>query len=142
MFFHANTIKRGQKMPNYDVHANHHFFMPNNLKKGQISRIWPQKCQPGNPGDGATHLAVEYDRLELGLYDVLCGVTCAQSYHTALISKICSYLMFYALGNITVLISKKCPCLGLASLFFHIFCGLIFLNKQYLIDMQTISNSL
>jgi len=111
-------------------------------KKGQISRIWPQKCQPGNPGDGATHLAVEYDRLELGLYDVLCGVTCAQSYHTVLISKICSYLMFYALGNITVLISKKCPCLGLASLFFHIFCGLIFLNKQYLIDMQTISNSL
>jgi len=26
MFFHANTIKKGQKMPNYDVHAKHHFF--------------------------------------------------------------------------------------------------------------------
>jgi len=31
MFFHANTIKKGQKMPNYDVHAKHHFFMPNHF---------------------------------------------------------------------------------------------------------------
>jgi len=34
MSFHANTIKKGQKMPNYDVHAKHHFFMPNHFKKG------------------------------------------------------------------------------------------------------------
>jgi len=39
-FFHANTIKKGQKMPNYDVHAKHNFFMPNHFKKGQIYRIW------------------------------------------------------------------------------------------------------
>jgi len=39
MFFHANPIKKGQKMPNYDVHAKRHFFMPNHVKKGQISGI-------------------------------------------------------------------------------------------------------
>jgi len=34
-----------------------------------------------------------------------------QSYHTALISKICPYfeVLYYVLANITVLISKKCP---------------------------------
>jgi len=26
--------KKAKKMPNYDVHAKHHFFMPNHLKKG------------------------------------------------------------------------------------------------------------
>jgi len=25
------------------------FFEPNNLKQGQISEIWPEKGQPGNP---------------------------------------------------------------------------------------------
>jgi len=49
--------------------------------------------------------------------------------------------MYYVLENITVLISKKCLYLGLASLFFLIFCGVIFLKKQYLIDIQTISIS-
>jgi len=42
-------------MPNYDVDAKHHFFMPNNFKKGQISGIWPKKCQPGNPGPILPH---------------------------------------------------------------------------------------
>jgi len=50
-------------MPNYDVHAKHHFFMPNHFKKGQISGIWPQKCQPGNPDTAA----------ELHLYFVIKG---------------------------------------------------------------------
>jgi len=39
MFFHANTIKNGQKMSNYDVHAKHHFVMPNHFKKGQIPNL-------------------------------------------------------------------------------------------------------
>jgi len=39
--FHANTIKKSQKMPNYDVHAKHHFFMPNHFEKGHISGTWP-----------------------------------------------------------------------------------------------------
>jgi len=37
----SNSSKKAKKMPNYDVHAKHHFFMPNNFKKGQISGIWP-----------------------------------------------------------------------------------------------------
>jgi len=43
-------------MPIYDVHAKHHFFKSNHFEKGQISGIWPQKCQPGNPGRGSLHL--------------------------------------------------------------------------------------
>ena len=43
--------KKAKSMPNYDVHAKHHFFMPNHFKKGQISGIRPWKCQPGNPGN-------------------------------------------------------------------------------------------
>jgi len=41
MFFHANTIKKAKKMPNYDIHAKHRFFMPNHFQKGQIFGIWP-----------------------------------------------------------------------------------------------------
>jgi len=33
--------KKAKKMPNYDVHAKRHFFMPNHFEKGQISGIWP-----------------------------------------------------------------------------------------------------
>jgi len=49
MYFHANTIKKGQKIPNDDVHAKHHFFMTNHFKKGQISGIWPQKMPTWQP---------------------------------------------------------------------------------------------
>jgi len=42
--------------------------------------------------------------------------------------------MYYVSEIITVLISKKCLYLGLASLFCLIFCVVIFSNKQYLID--------
>jgi len=31
--------KKAKKMPNYDVHAKHHIFMPNHFEKGQISGI-------------------------------------------------------------------------------------------------------
>ena len=48
-------------------------------------------------------------------------------------------LQYYVLENITVLISKKCPHLWLASLFFLIFCSVTFLNRQYLMDMHAIS---
>jgi len=41
-------------------------------------------------------------------------------------------LQYYVLENITVLISKKCPYLWLASLLCLIFCGITILNKQYL----------
>jgi len=51
-------------------------------------------------------------------------------------------LQYYVLETITVLISKKCAYLCLASLFFLIFCSIAILNKQYLIDTQTISISL
>jgi len=50
-------------------------------------------------------------------------------------------LRYYVLENINVLISKKCPYLWLASLFFLIFCSITILNKQYLIDIETISIS-
>jgi len=40
-FFMPTPSKKAKKMPNFDVHAKHHFFMPNNFKKGQISGIWP-----------------------------------------------------------------------------------------------------
>jgi len=36
MFFHGSTINKSQKMPNYDVHAKHHFFMPNHFKKAKL----------------------------------------------------------------------------------------------------------
>ena len=31
-FFMPTPSKKAKKMPNYDVHAKHHFFMPNNFK--------------------------------------------------------------------------------------------------------------
>ena len=40
MFFHANTIKKGQKMPNYDVHTKHHIFMPNHHKNTPTWQPW------------------------------------------------------------------------------------------------------
>jgi len=46
--------------------------------------------------------------------------------------------MYYVLENITVIVYKKCSYLGLASLLFLIFCHVIFLNKQYVVDLQTI----
>jgi len=32
-------------MPNYDVHAKHHFLKPNQVKKAQISAIWPKNVK-------------------------------------------------------------------------------------------------
>jgi len=40
-FFMPTPPKKAKKMPNYDVHAKHHIFMPNNFIKSQISGIWP-----------------------------------------------------------------------------------------------------
>ena len=48
--FSCQHHKKWQKMPNHDVHAKHHFFMPNHFEKGQISGICPWNSQPGNPG--------------------------------------------------------------------------------------------
>jgi len=47
-------------------------------------------------------------------------------------------LQYHVLENVNVLISKKCPYLWLASLFF-IFCSITISNKQYVIGIQTIS---
>jgi len=36
------SSKKAKKMRNYhDIHAKHHFFMPNHFKKGLIYGIWP-----------------------------------------------------------------------------------------------------
>jgi len=40
-FFMPTPSNKAKKLPNYDTHAEHHFFMPNHFKKGQISGIWP-----------------------------------------------------------------------------------------------------
>jgi len=50
-------------------------------------------------------------------------------------------LQYYVLENNNVHISKKSAYLWLGSLFFLIFCSITILNKQYLLDIQTISIS-
>ena len=50
-------------------------------------------------------------------------------------------LQYHVLENIAVVNSRKCPYMRLASLFFLIFCSITILNKQNLIDVQTISIS-
>jgi len=44
MFFHANTIKKGPKMPNYDVHAKHHFFMLATLRRMSLRLVVVVMC--------------------------------------------------------------------------------------------------
>ena len=35
----ATPSKKANKIPNYDVHAKHHFFVPNHFKKGQKAKF-------------------------------------------------------------------------------------------------------
>ena len=64
-----------------------------------------------------------------------------QGYLASLFPRFVLILQYYVLENITVLVTKKCPYLWLASLFFLIFCSITILNKQNLIGIQTISIS-
>jgi len=47
-FFMPTPSKKAKKMPSYDVHVKHHFFMPNHFQKVQVFGIRSEKCQPGN----------------------------------------------------------------------------------------------
>jgi len=40
IFLLPTPLNKAKSMPNYDVHAKQHIFMPNHFEKRQMSEIW------------------------------------------------------------------------------------------------------